>query len=206
MSSLEKPRISKKIWTSTWAARMSRQCIRTPSRPLVRFGLSMSGSTNSTFSRRTWIIPARSVDLLIKIMQNQGRFKIYASLPIPSEIDHMEKAREDARTILIEYSSLSEEAAAIISSELWGTIRDCLRSMSDLIDQFDRGELNSKDDILSFTAISVKTALMIRSFIGADKLSYESVALFATKKDLERITKMDANSSVEMTSNRAPAN
>lgn len=152
------------------------------------------------------LLYGKQVDLLIKIMQNQGRFKIFASLLIPSEIDHREKAREDARTILIEYSSLSEEAAAIIPSELWGTIRECLRSMSDLIDQFDRGELNSKDDILSFTAISVKTTLMIRSFIGADKLSYESVALFATKKDLQRITKMDANSFVEMTSENAPTN
>ncbi|NVM66954.1 hypothetical protein FHW88_005272 [Mucilaginibacter sp. SG538B] len=148
------------------------------------------------------LLYGRQVDLLIRIMQKQGSFKIYASLLIPGEVDYREQARKDGVEILKEYSALSEEAAAIIPSELWGGIRDCCRSMSDLIEQFDRGELNSKDKLLPFTAINVKVGLMIRSFIGADKLSYESVALFETKKDLQRITKMEISSFVEMPSNK----
>jgi hypothetical protein len=139
------------------------------------------------------LLYGRQLDLLIKIVHKQSRFKIFATLLMPGGIDYSEQAREDIGQILKEYSMLTEEAAAIIPTELWISIRECSSRMNDLVEKYDEGLLRSPDDMVAFTGIDTKVALMTRSFIGADKLSDESVKLFSTKKDLKRVTEMDVS-------------
>jgi hypothetical protein len=133
----------------------------------------------------------KQVDLLIQVIHKQGRFKIFATLLLPGAEEYAERAHGEIIENLKEYSILTEEAAAIITTEIWIAIRDCSSAMGDFVEKYDKGELTSQDDMLPYTAIDTKVTLMIRSFIGADKLSDESVKLFSTKKDLKRITEMN---------------
>ncbi len=140
------------------------------------------------------LLYGKQVDLLIKIIQKQGRYKVFATLLLPGAEEYAERAHVEISENLKEYSILTEEAAAIMPTNLWIAIRDCSSVMGDFLEKYNKGRLTtSDDDMLAFIAIDTKVALMSRSFIGADKLSGESVKLFATKNDLKRVTEMKAS-------------
>lgn len=133
----------------------------------------------------------KQVDLFIKIIHKQGRFKVFATLLLPGAEEFAEKAYNDICELIKDYSILTEEAAAIIPADLWILYRNCSSAMSEFVDRYDKGLLTSTNDMLQFTAIDVKVALMTRSFIGVDKLSEENVRLFSTKNELRRVTEIE---------------
>lgn len=140
----------------------------------------------------------KQVDLLIKVIHKQGRFKIYATLLMPDAEEYAERARNDIGDIIKDFSILTEEAAAIIPTELWLAIRDCLNAMDTFVEKYDSKTDLKSEDMVSFTAIDTKVALMTRSFIGADKLSDESVKLFSTKKEFYNVTNMEVGAFEEL--------
>jgi hypothetical protein len=140
----------------------------------------------------------KQVDLLIKVIHKQGRFKIYATLLMPDAEEYAECARNDIGDIIKDYSILTEEEATIIPIELWLAVRDCLNAMDTFVEKYDSETGLTSEDLVSFTAIDTKVALMTRSFIGADKLSDESVKLFSTKRELYNVTNMEVDAFEEL--------
>jgi hypothetical protein len=94
------------------------------------------------------LLYGKQVDLLIKVIHMQGRFKVFATLLLPGAEKYAERAYGDMIELLKDYSILTEEAAAIIPTKLWIAIRSCSATMGDFVEKYDKGDLKSSDDIL----------------------------------------------------------
>jgi hypothetical protein len=134
---------------------------------------------------------ARQLDLISRVIHKQSRMRVFLTILKGDNDIHRCQAREDIRTCFREFSELEEESSAILPTELWVEIKKLSEQASEMLIVYDeRGDI--EDQIFrSFVARMTKVALLSRSVVGVDELTQESLSLFASTKQYERLANLD---------------
>lgn len=127
----------------------------------------------------------KQLDLIVDFFHIHGRFKIFAVLFI--EEHHLEDAEPDMRRCVKSHSELLETASAILPVEQYVILKQLGEMMTNFLIKFDEDEELIQDDLIEFTALELKFALLSRSLLGVDELTTENVGLISTKKSYKRL-------------------
>ena len=138
------------------------------------------------------LLYSKQVELISKIIHKQARYRVYATV-LSDDVTAAfhERAREDLRECVREYSELTEQAAAILPTDLWIEIKRLSMAMTDLTVDHDEASKIDKDQLIRIMAIDAKVALLSRAVLGVDELSEESLKLFSNRKGFESATSVE---------------
>jgi len=138
------------------------------------------------------LLYSKQIELIPQIIHKQGRFRVFATLLVGDDPTFKDRARDDIRGCIKDYSELTEKAAAILPTDLWVEISQLSNYMTELAVNFDEnGKLDEKD-MVKLSAMDAKVALVSRALLGVDELSDESLKLFSSVQDFERLAKIEA--------------
>jgi len=138
------------------------------------------------------LLYSKQVELISKIIHKQARYRVYATV-LSDDVTAAfhERAREDIGERVKEYSELTEQAAAILPTDLWIEIKRLSTAMTDLVVDYDEVSKIDKDKLIAIMAIAAKVALLSRAVLGVDELSDESLKLFSKRKGFESATNIE---------------
>jgi hypothetical protein len=133
----------------------------------------------------------KQLELVTKIIHKQERFRIFATILAGSDESFKELAREDIGSCVRDFSELKEEGSAILPVELWVEIRQLSSQMTSMLVEYDNGNGITEEDMRELWSRCAKVALISRAIIGADELTEESIKLFSSKKDYDKLTGLE---------------
>jgi hypothetical protein len=133
------------------------------------------------------LLYAKQLDLIVKILNTAGRIRVFTTILLGQDVQFKIEAREDLRIALKRLSRLSDDAAALLPTELFAEVRRLTDLAVDIAVKIDASH---PAQLSEFDAQMAKTALMARALLGVDELSDESIALFAKRNSLERLSKI----------------
>ncbi len=159
---------------------------------LISSGLGIYYTARAGSAPLRELLYSKQVELISKIIHKQARYRVYATVLSGSEtaVFH-ERARADIRECVKEYSELTEQAAAILPTDLWVEINRLSTSMTDLTVDYDATSKIDKDKLIEIVAIDAKVALLSRAVLGVDELTDESLRLFSKRKEFESLTNLE---------------
>jgi len=141
---------------------------------------------------------SKQIQLIIQIIHKQSRFHIFATLLVGDDSTYKDQAREDIRICLKDYSELTEKAAAILPTDLWVEIKQLSSYMTKLVVNYDENGKLEGEDIKKLSAKGAKVGLISRAILGVDELSDESIKLFSSTDNIERLAKIEAEELVNL--------
>lgn len=137
------------------------------------------------------LLYSKQIELITQIIHRQGRFRVFATLLVGDDPTFKDRARDDIGGCVKDYSELKEKASAILPTDLWVEISQLSSYMTELAVNFDEnGKLDEKD-MVKLSAMDAKVALVSRALLGVDELSDESLKLFSSMKNFERLAKIE---------------
>ncbi|HXD32137.1 MAG TPA: hypothetical protein VN643_13525 [Pyrinomonadaceae bacterium] len=135
------------------------------------------------------LLYSKQVELSSKIIHKQARYRVYATvLSYDKTSAFHERALDDIGECVREYSELTEQAAAILPTDLWIEIRRLSTAMTDLVTDYDVVSKIDQDKLIAILAIDAKVALLSRAVLGVDELTGESLRLFSKRNGIETLT------------------
>jgi len=138
------------------------------------------------------LLYSKQVELISKIIHKQARYRVYATvLSDAATAAFHERALEDIGECVKEYSELTEQAAAILPTDLWIEIKRLSTAMTDLTVDYDEVSKIDEDKLIAIMAIDAKVALLSRAVLGVDELSDESLKLFSSPKSVDRLASLE---------------
>lgn len=138
------------------------------------------------------LLYSKQIELITQIIHKQGRFRIFATLLVGDDPTYKDQAREDIRVCVKDYSELTEKVAAILPTDLWVEIKQLSSYMTELVVNYDEnGKLDEKD-MVKLSGMDAKVALVSRALLGVDELSNESLKLFSSAQNFERLAIIEA--------------
>ena len=137
------------------------------------------------------LLYAKQIDLITQIIYKQARFRIYATILSGDDSTFKDVARDDISSCTKEYSELTEKAAALLPTDLWVEIKQLSNLMSELLTNYDENAILDQNSLLKLAALDSKVALISRVVLGIDELTEESLKLFSSTKDFERVAKIE---------------
>lgn len=154
---------------------------------LIASGLGLYFTAKARTNSLREALYVRQFDLITRIISKQGRVRVFATILAGKDNTYKEQAREDIGNCVKEFSEYQEEGAAILPTELWIEIKKTDDYMADILVNYDEGKGVSEDDIKTLAAMMAKVCLLSRVVIGVDELTEESVKLFSSKKEYEKL-------------------
>jgi hypothetical protein len=133
------------------------------------------------------LLYGRQLDLIVRILRTAGRIRVFMAILASDDDTFKEQARDDVGRSVKRLSQLSDDAAALLPTELFVEVRTLSEATVDILVKIDAPEPASLDQLDTQAA---KTALMTRSLLGVDELSDESIALFGKRDSLDRLSKI----------------
>lgn len=152
-------------------------------------GLYFTANARTNPLRQT--LYTKQLDLIVSILQKQGRFRTFATILLDANYPFLEQAREDIGECVMDYSKLTEEATAILPTDLWIEIRKLNSWMTDFLVSYDAEQPLA--ELRDYIVIDAKVALIARALLGVDELSHESINLFSSQKRFERLSKISSS-------------
>jgi hypothetical protein len=131
------------------------------------------------------LLYGRQLDLVVRMLRTAGRIRVFTAILVSDDDTHKEQAREDIGVAVKRLSQMSDDAAALLPTELFVEVRRLSEAAVDILVRFDASEAASSTQL---DAQAAKTALMARSLLGVDELSDESLRLFSGRDALERLS------------------
>ncbi len=145
------------------------------------------------------LLYSKQVELISKIIHKQARYRVYATvLSDDKTAAFHERALEDIGECLKEYSELTDQAAAILPTDLWIEIKRLSTAMTALLVDYDKTLKIDRDKLVEIIAIETKVALLSRALLGADELTDESLRLFSSSKGFERLANVELSELEEL--------
>jgi hypothetical protein len=136
----------------------------------------------------------KQMELISRIMHKSGRVRVFATILTGKDEGFRDRAREDMGECVREFSEMQNESDAILPTELWVEVRRLSDHMVELLVRYDEDGQIEPDGLARLVAISAKVGLLSRSVMGVDELTDESLALFSSKKDYERLAEIEVES------------
>ncbi len=87
---------------------------------------------------------------------------------------------------------MTEKAAALLPTDLWVEIKRLSSFMTELIVNYDENAILDENSLSKLAGMDTKVALVSRVVLGIDELTEESLKLFSSTKDLERVVKIES--------------
>ena len=136
------------------------------------------------------LLYAKQIELITQIVHKQARFRVYATILSGDDSRFKDIARDDIGNCNMEYSELTEKAAALLPTELWVEIKRLSRLMTELIVNYDKNAILDNNSLSKLAGMDTKVALVSRVVLGVDELTEESLKLFSSTKDFEKVAKI----------------
>jgi len=136
----------------------------------------------------------KQMELISKIMHKSGRVRVFATILTGKDEGFRDRAREDMGECVREFSEMQNESDAILPTELWVEAKRLSDHMVELLVRYDEEGQIEHDNLMRLVAISAKVGLLSRSVIGVDELTNESLALFSSKKEYEKLAEIEVES------------
>jgi len=133
----------------------------------------------------------KQLDLISRIIHKQGRIRVFATIMGGENDLFKDKARDDIRECVREFSEMQDEAAAILPTELFGEIKRLTDHVVNILVSYDTSNKIDPNSLTTLAAIEVKIALISRKIIGVDELTGESLSLFSNKKHYDNLTNIE---------------
>ncbi len=86
---------------------------------------------------------------------------------------------------------MTEKASALLPTELWVEIKRLSSLMTELITNYDENAILDENSLSKLAGMDAKVALVSRVVLGIDELIEESLKLFSSTKDFERVAKIE---------------
>jgi hypothetical protein len=133
----------------------------------------------------------KQLDIISRIMHKGGRVRVFATILTGKDEGFRDQARSDMGECVREFSEMQGESDAILPTELWVEVKRLTDHMVQLLVRYDEDGQIDSDGLARLVAIFMKVGLLSRSVIGVDELTGESLALFSSKKDYDRIAEIE---------------
>jgi hypothetical protein len=133
----------------------------------------------------------KQLELITKIIHKQGRIRVFFTILSGSDDTYKELARDDIGECVKKFSELQEEGAAILPTELWVEVKQLNSQITGMLVEYDEGRGISENSMGDLVARETKVALLSRVVLGIDELTEESLKLFSSKMDIERIANIE---------------
>ena len=138
------------------------------------------------------LLYSRQIELISKLICTQGRFRVYATIMMGNEQTFKDRARDDIGESLKKHSEFTDEAAAIFPTELWIEVKKLNSAMADLLTSYDETKCVKEEKLKELSAIDAKVALVSRAVLGVDELTEESLRLFSSTKEFEKLATLES--------------
>lgn len=140
----------------------------------------------------------KQIDIITRIMHQQSRFRVFATILAGEDDAYKEQVREDIGTCTKDFSEIQEESAAILPTELWVEVKKLNDLMTKSLVSYDEGTGISEDSFKTLVALMAKIALLARAVIGADELTEESLSLFSSKQEYRNLADIEIDYFIKM--------
>jgi len=125
----------------------------------------------------------------VEIMEIIGRIRNFTVLLADPEQEYSARARQDIGRLIPDLSRLIDLAATILPTEIFVELSTLASSLSNFIEGIDNGHIDEEYPVM-LGGRSAKLALLIRSSLGTDELSEESLSLFGSTQDFQQLSKL----------------
>jgi hypothetical protein len=161
---------------------------------LISSGLGIYFTARARSAPLREFLYSRQVELISKIIHKQARYRVYSTVLSDAETAAFHKrALEDIGDCVKEYSELTDQAAAILPTDLWIETKRLSNAMTAQLVNYDKTSKIDHDEMIAIIAIETKVALLSRAVLGVDELTDESLRLFSSSKGFENLTKIELN-------------
>jgi len=134
---------------------------------------------------------AKQLNLIERIIRTQGRVRAFVTILAGKDNAYKEQAREDVVSCVKEFFSIQDEGAAILPTQLWVEVKKLNDYMASILVSYDEEENISENDFKTLVAMMAKVCLLSRLVIGADELTEESIKLFSSKKEYDKLANIE---------------
>jgi len=134
------------------------------------------------------LLYARQLDLILRILRVVGRARLCATILVSDDETFKEQARDDMRIAVSRLSHLTNDAAALLPTDLFAEVRKLSDIAVDVVSKIEESEPTTS---IRLEAQAAKTALMARALLGVDELSDESMKLISGKSPLLRLSAIE---------------
>jgi hypothetical protein len=124
-------------------------------------------------------------------MELIGKVRTYSILLADPSREFSERPRQDLGEAVPKLSRLTDVAAAILPTEVYVEVNRLQSSVTSFLVASDQGQV---DEVFpkELGAQAAKVALLARSSLGIDELSEESLKLFGSTKERQRLADLTA--------------
>ena len=121
-----------------------------------------------------------------------GKVRTYSIILADPSGKFSERARQDLGEAVPKLSRLTDTAAAILPTDVYIELNRLQTSVIGFLADCDEGQI---DEAFPKTlgVRAVKVALLARSILGIDELSEESIKLFGSTKEVQRLASLTAD-------------
>lgn len=134
------------------------------------------------------LLYSKQLDLAQAMVKLLGRAHLFVTLL--ADATYRDRAEVDIGITVKRLSILTDQAAALFPTEVFVCAKQAGSALSFVVDAYESAG-NLEEATEQFHGASAKVALMLRTLIGVDELSDESVRLFSTNGSLARLMKID---------------
>ncbi len=140
----------------------------------------------------------KQLELVTRIMHQQGRFRVFASILAGERDAYKEMARGDIGNCIKVFSEIQEESSAILPTELWIEVKKLNDQMTNILVKYDEENGIPEDSYKIAVGMMTKIGLLSRTIIGADELTEESLSLFSSKKGYNNLANIEICDFIKM--------
>jgi len=158
---------------------------------LIASGLGFYYTAKARTSSLREVLFVKQFDLITRIISKQGRVRVFVTILAAKDNTYKEQAREDIGNCVKEFSEYQDEGAAILPTELWVEVKKINDYMASILISYDDGKDISEDDTKTLAAMITKICLLSRAVIGVDELTEESIELFSSKEEYEKLANIE---------------
>jgi hypothetical protein len=157
----------------------------------------LSSSLGLYFTARARTAPlrellyTRQLGLSLDLLHLVGRIRVYAPLLLGSDVEFRDRARNDLTDVVKRLSELSDQAAAIFPATLYAEVQAIVRLVIDFAAALDAGA-SPAEFPTELTGHGAKMGVMIRTLLGVEELSEESIALYSRRNALDKLAGIEA--------------
>lgn len=161
---------------------------------LIASALGLYFTAKARSSPLREMLYAKQIDLIVSIISKIGRIRIFVTILAGEDPTFKERARDDLGDCVKDISELTEQGAAILPTELWIEIKKLSNQVTSISVEYDESDGIASDQLVKLTAMDAKVALVARSVLGVDELTEESIKIFSSKKEFERLASIETSS------------
>lgn len=156
---------------------------------LGTFGLYFTAK--SRVSKHREVLFQRQMGLAEELVHLQERIRGYATILAAKDSSFKDRARNDIGDTYREYCNNEVRAAVVFPVHLWVEVRELSRCVSALIAEYDSTSTISSDSLKSLAVRGTKIGLLVRTLVGADELTEQSLSLFSRKQEYDNVVTLN---------------